>query len=330
MNMPRRKPSLVSLFAGCGGSSLGYQQAGYDVRLAVEWDAGATAAYRCNFPKTLVWEGDICDLSGAEALKLAGVGPGELDVLDGSPPCQGFSTAGKRRFADRRNRLFEEYVRLLEAFRPRAFVMENVSGLVKGKMKLAFAEMTIALKNAGYRVSCRLLNAWWYGVPQDRRRLIWIGMRDDLGVEPSHPAPTQRRPITVTMALDAAGITSGWRGAIKNAIHYGEWRSSQLPSPMLNASQPPVVLIEHHPGYKDAAFHEGLAPTLASGRKTRLTDGNELPRYLTIDEAKILQGFPDTFDVNEYRLIGNSVAPPMAEAVGRHVMRLLRKTAPCP
>jgi DNA (cytosine-5)-methyltransferase 1 len=178
------KPKVVSLFAGCGGSSLGYSMAGYDVRLAVEWDKGATDVYQRNFPTTQVFQGDIANLSVAEALELAGVVPGELDILDGSPPCQGFSTAGKRKFNDSRNQLFLEYVRLLEGFAPKVFVMENVSGLIKGKMKLAFAEMTRALKAVGYTVSCRLLNAWWYGVPQDRKRVIWIGTKEGI---PSHP-----------------------------------------------------------------------------------------------------------------------------------------------
>ena len=131
--------TLVSLFAGCGGSSCGYRAAGYDVRLAVEWDPVAATAYRDNFPGTTVHQGDIASLDGPAALASARIGPGELDVLDGSPPCQGFSTAGRRAFGDGRNRLFEEYVRLLSAFRPRALVMENVTGLRKGKMRLAFA-----------------------------------------------------------------------------------------------------------------------------------------------------------------------------------------------
>ena len=156
-NKPER--SLVSLFAGCGGSSLGYKQAGFDIRLAVEWDSKAADVYRRNFPETSIFGGDIADLTADEALEITGLQPGELDVLDGSPPCQGFSTAGRRKFGDSRNRLFEEYVRMIDVFKPKMLVMENVSGLRKGKMKLMFAEMTIALKQAGYKVSCRELNA---------------------------------------------------------------------------------------------------------------------------------------------------------------------------
>lgn len=316
--------TLVSLFAGCGGSSLGYQQAGYDVKLAVDWNEDAAAAYRNNFPGTPFYEGDIHQLTAHELLALAGVAEGALDVLDGSPPCQGFSTAGKRQFADERNTLFHEYVRLLRAFRPQAFIMENVSGVAKGKMRLVFAEMTLALKDAGYRVSCRLLNAWWYGVPQDRRRLVWVGTRTDLKVEPSHPLPSVRRPMSMAEAL-------GWNAEI-----------------------------ERHSGYMDAEFRDGLSATLSAGRRPRIRmgppygkhrnemyqnqwRGNELPsatlqamrpprvarngevRYLTIEEAKTLQGFPQEFRIEKYALVGNSVPPPMARAVGNHVAGLLQQ-----
>ena len=200
-NEPSNGLNLISLFAGCGGSSLGYKAAGYDIRLSVEWDKGAAPTYRDNFPETPVFQGDIGDLSIEEAINLSGLKPGELDVLDGSPPCQGFSSAGERKFSDERNQLFREYVRILEAYKPKAFIMENVSGLRKGKMRLMFAEMTKALKRTGYKVSCRELNAWWYGVPQNRTRLIWVGIRDDLPFEPSHPKPVVRRPISVKQAL---------------------------------------------------------------------------------------------------------------------------------
>ncbi len=109
---------MVSTFAGCGGSSLGYKQAHYDVRLAIEWDAKAAATYRRNFPSTPLVVDDICNVEYHEAMLGAGLEEGELDVLDGSPPCQGFSTSGKRRMDDPRSQLDVEYVRLLKAFRP--------------------------------------------------------------------------------------------------------------------------------------------------------------------------------------------------------------------
>ncbi len=127
-----------------------------------------------------VFHGNIAKLSVEECLRITGLQPGELDVLDGSPPCQGFSTAGKRKMNDGRNQLFREYVRLLRGLRPKILVMENVSGMVKGKMKLIFAEILRELKASGYHVSARLMNAMHYGVPQSRQRMIFIGVREDL------------------------------------------------------------------------------------------------------------------------------------------------------
>ncbi len=193
-------PTVISTFAGGGGSSLGYLMAGYKELLAVEWDDNAVATLRLNFPELDIYHGDIASLSVEEVLKRTGLQSGEPDVLDGSPPCQGFSTAGNRQMDDPRNNLFREYVRLLRGLRPKVFVMENVSGMVKGKMKLVFAEILQELKASGYQVSARLLNAMYFHVPQSRERMIFIGVRDDLTVKPTHPR-AQTRPFTVREAI---------------------------------------------------------------------------------------------------------------------------------
>jgi DNA (cytosine-5)-methyltransferase 1 len=151
--------------------------AGYRELLAVEWDDHAVETFKLNFPDVPVWHGDIAELSVEECLRITGLKPGELDVLDGSPPCQGFSTAGKRKMDDGRNQLFREYVRLLRGLMPKVFVMENVSGMVKGKMKLIFTEIMRELKASGYQVSARLMNAMYFCVPQSRQRMIFIGVR---------------------------------------------------------------------------------------------------------------------------------------------------------
>lgn len=184
--------TVISTFSGCGGSSLGYKMAGGKMLLAVEWDDDAVATYRLNFPDTPIYHGDIAKLSVEEALSRTGLKPGELDIFDGSPPCQGFSTAGKREFGDDRNQLFREYVRLLRGLKPKTFVMENVSGMVKGNMKLMFAEILTELKASGYNVSARLMNAMHYGVPQSRERMIFIGVREGFGVQPTHPVGSSR------------------------------------------------------------------------------------------------------------------------------------------
>jgi len=140
-------PTVISTFAGGGGSSLGYSKAGFRELLAVEIDDNAVETFKLNFPHVPVFHGDIGKLSVEECMKLAGLSvPGEIDVFDGSPPCQGFSTAGKRQMADNRNQLFREYVRLLRGLKPKAFIMENVS---------------------------------YFYVPQSRERMIFIGVRKD-------------------------------------------------------------------------------------------------------------------------------------------------------
>src|SRR3990167_6980791 len=193
------KPTVISTFAGCGGSSLGYQLAGFRELLAVEWNNSAVATFKANFPHVPVFHGDIALLTSSECMRLAGVTPRELDVLDGSPPCQGFSTAGKRRFNDPRNSLFREFVRLLMDLQPRAFVLENVTGLVKGCMKQAYLVIVAELRACGYRVKGEVLNAMYFNVAQSRERVIVIGIRNDLDVEPSHPKP-QTKPLTVREA----------------------------------------------------------------------------------------------------------------------------------
>ena len=195
-------PTVISTFAGCGGSSLGYSMAGFRELLAVEWDQNAVDTFRLNFPDVPVYHGDIAKLSVDECLTRTGLQPEQLDVFDGSPPCQGFSTAGKRMIDDPRNQLFREYVRLLRGLRPKVFVMENVSGMVKGKMKLIFADILRELKASGYAVSARLMNAMYFNVPQSRERMIFIGVRDDLGVAPTHPRGSNK-PITVREAIGA-------------------------------------------------------------------------------------------------------------------------------
>lgn len=197
--------NVISTFAGCGGSSTGYRMAGFRVLLASEFIPAAQKTYRANArPGTIIDGRDIRKVTAEEFLSAAGLKAGELDVLDGSPPCASFSTAGKRekawgtvkKYSDSEQRaddLFFEYARLVRGIRPKVFVAENVSGLVKGTAKGYFLEILAALKACGYRVSARLLDAQWLGVPQARQRLIFVGVREDLGIDPAHPAPLAYR-----------------------------------------------------------------------------------------------------------------------------------------
>jgi DNA (cytosine-5)-methyltransferase 1 len=183
------RPTVISTFAGGGGSSLGYHWAGYKELLAIDFEKNACDTLKANFPDLTVWQRDITTVQVNEILQQCKIKSGELDILDGSPPCQGFSTAGKRNLNDSRNDLFKEFVRLIEGLQPKVFIMENVSGMIKGGYKGKFNEILQTLKDTGYNVKCKLMNAMWYEVPQSRERVFFIGVRNDLNIEPSFPEP---------------------------------------------------------------------------------------------------------------------------------------------
>lgn len=203
--LPPNGYTVASTFAGGGGSSTGYRMAGFKVVWANELTASARASYAANMAPGTVLDGrDIRKVQPEDILKATGLAAGELDVFDGSPPCVSFSTAGRREkgwgkvtishdATQRQDDLFYEYVRLLRGLQPRVFVAENVSGLIKGTAKGHFLEILAALKDCGYRVEARLLDAQWLGVPQMRQRLIFVGVRHDLGAAPVFPKPLSYR-----------------------------------------------------------------------------------------------------------------------------------------
>lgn len=194
----------VSTFSGCGGSSLGYKMAGFKVLWANEFIPAAQDTYRANHPDTILDGRDIRAVTGADLLASIGLAVGDLDLFDGSPPCASFSTAGKREagwgkvkaYSDTKQRtddLFFEYARLIREVQPKVFVAENVSGLVKGTAKGYFKIILQELKDCGYKVEARLLDAQWLGVPQMRQRLIFVGVRNDLPAAPAFPSPLPYR-----------------------------------------------------------------------------------------------------------------------------------------
>ncbi len=311
------KPTVISTFAGCGGSSLGYKLAGYRELLAVEWDDNAVETFRLNFPEVPVYHGDISKLTGEECMRLAGIKPGELDVLDGSPPCQGFSTAGKRRFDDPRNSLFMEYARLLKELQPKVFVMENVTGMIKGVMKQAYLQIIKTLRECGYRAKGQVMNAMYFNVPQSRERVIIIGVREDLGIEPSHPRP-QGRPVTVKTAwrgISFVGDRLYPRGALKNIVprvRPGEGANKYHPkghyfgTHRLSWDKPSVTIIK------------------TAGATMNLLLHPEIDAGISINECKLLASFPEEYQfVGTYKekwsRIGNSVPPNLMKAIAEHI-----------
>lgn len=171
------KPTAISLFSGAGGCSLGFKSAGYDIRYAVDLAPDAVATYRQNFPGALCEVADIGKIEGKRLLDRAGLGVGELDIMLGGPPCQGFSSAGAKSAIDARNSLLKQYVRILREVRPKWFVMENVEGLLTNADGAHVANAVRSFLAAGYSVNLEKVYAQGYGVPQRRKRVLIVGNR---------------------------------------------------------------------------------------------------------------------------------------------------------
>jgi DNA (cytosine-5)-methyltransferase 1 len=317
--------TVVSLFAGCGGSSLGYQMAGFQELLAIDFDEKAVENFKLNFPDVPIWQRNICEVDAKEILNFCKLQQGKLDVLDASPPCQGFSTAGKRQVTDKRNDLFLEFVRLIKELQPKVFIMENVSGLIKGRMKGKFKEIMITLKSLGYAVKCELLNAKYYGVPQDRKRLIWCGVRKDLKIKPSLPKP-QTRALMISEVIEDL-LNKSQDESIGHIWHDEEKKKTKAYFKALQVKQ----------GQKFAGFAKKYEWNKPVGTLQTPGGSIEIPGHLrnlgchplkirtfSIREYARLQSFPDEFVVlNDlcygFKLIGNAVPPLMMKAIAIHI-----------
>lgn len=311
--MPWNGRKVASTFSGAGGSCTGYRIAGCKVVWANEFVPIAQESYKANAAPESILDGrDIKLVKSEEILQATGLRPGELDIFDGSPPCQAFSTAGKREKgwgtkkkyehgAEQCNeQLFDEYIRLLRGLQPKAFVAENVSGMVKGTVKGMFIEILQALKACGYRVIAKQLDAQWLGVPQSRTRIIFIGIRNDLNAEPEHPKPL---PYNYTVREACPNITRMQTGSFG-----AEWRSSDEPSGACLASD----------GTRDHRRNINA----------RRKDGTIEHRKFTIDELKRICSFPDDFMLKgsyaqQWERLGNSVPPVMMSHVARTICATL-------
>lgn len=187
------RPLGIDLFAGAGGLSLGFEQAGFDVAAAVEIDPVHCAIHKFNFPHCAVIARSVVGLSAAEIRSAAGIGLRNVDVVFGGAPCQGFSMIGQRILDDPRNHLVREFVRIVRELRASYFVFENVKGLTVGRHRRFLEELIELFDDAGYevRLPWKVLDAADFGVPQHRERLILFGARKDLPL-PSYPLPKTR------------------------------------------------------------------------------------------------------------------------------------------
>jgi len=308
---------VISTFSGCGGSSTGYKMAGCEVVACVEWDAHAVECYRANHPTTQVFHGDIHKVTGEMLLNSTGLDVGELDILDGSPPCQGFSTAGKRVLDDPRNSLFKQQLRLIDELRPKHVVIENVSGMIKGAMKPVAGEVVASLKERGYKVSAGLMEAQYFGVPQLRPRVFFIGSR--IGV-PLLPRAISA-PIPCKVAL---------RDVIPDEVIMPWNPSSRLMASHLQPGENGTDVMKRI-GRKDGWFNASMidpdkvSPTIAKTMTGMGCLWHWQRRHISIREALVLTGFPADYILpgafkDRWARIGNSVAPPMSREIVRQVL----------
>ncbi len=245
----------VSTFSGCGGSCLGLEMAGFEILMASEFVEAARDTYRANHPGVFVDDRDIRTVTADDILEQVSLAVGELDLLEGSPPCASFSTAGKRakgwgevkKYSETKQQaddLFFEYARLVDGLQPKVFIAENVSGLVKGVAKGYFKMILRELKDCGYRVEAKLLDAKWLGVPQSRQRLIFMGVRNDLGVRPEWPDPL---PYWYSIRDACPWITNG--GIAKHGF-------GKLETEVLDGDQPAGTIAAH--GFSSQGGHQTL------------------------------------------------------------------------
>ena len=315
----------ISTFSGLGGSSLGYRNAGFKMLACVEWDRHAVDSYKLNHPSTRIYHEDITKISPSRMRGELGLEVGELDLLDGSPPCQGFSSAGKREFNDPRNHLFWSHLRLIEEFQPRAIVVENVAGLIRGKMKRHARAIQEALESQGYEVIVGLVKATCFGVPSYRPRTFFIGLRSDLGISPAFPPVTHDKYVSCSEALkgvapvtmpNSPGKNTQSEFLRKNLLpgECGEdvWRRLRINKTgsfgvlKIHPRKPAFTVIKSCTGYWHWTH-----------------------RHISLEEALVLTGFPSDYRIapagfrKKWERIGNSVAPPVAEAIGRQLIRQL-------
>jgi len=330
---------LISLFSGAGGLDLGFEKAGYDIVLANEYDKTIWDTYEYNHSAPLI-KGDIRNIKSSDF-------PDFIDGIIGGPPCQSWSEAGAQRgINDSRGQLFFEYIRILKEKQPKFFLAENVSGMLANRHSDAVKNIILMFSRCGYDLNVTLVNASDYGVPQDRKRVFYIGFRKDLNVSFDFPKPTT--PYLNQKATLEAAI--------------GDLEKSAVPALPRNKANVDLKILNHEyftgeystifmSRNRVRAWNEQAFTVQASGRQCQLhpqapkmkfieqnkrifVPGKEiLYRRLTVRECARVQGFPDDFEFiytdvdNGYKMVGNAVPVELAYQIANAIKNAMFKTA---
>lgn len=332
--MKTRKAVGIELFAGCGGLSTGFLDAGLHVAAGFEWDARAVDAYHYNhaYRGSVGIRYDLSDAEGEDLLRAARLR--KIDFIIGGPPCQPFSIAGKRQGTrDERASLLDHYVRLIRELKPSAFLLENVPNLATIDDGQILARVQRRLRGLGYGTRYEVVKAADFGVPQMRKRLVLVGIRGRSEIEfpqPSHGEGLQRY-VTVSEVI----------GDLPDAGEFGETGVLNH-EPTAHSAQMIARLKRLLPGKRERfSFHDRLHPDKLS-YTLRAGYGNFSPlrpihykydRVITARESARIQGLSDDFvwpdripRLQQYRQVGNSVPPPLAKAFAQCIAAQLNWT----
>ncbi len=327
--------NIVSLFSGAGGLDLGFEKAGFNIVIANEYDPTIWDTYEKNHSSKLI-KGDIRKISDS-------VFPNDIDGIIGGPPCQSWSEAGALRgIDDARGQLFFDYIRILKEKKPKFFLAENVSGMLSNRHKEAVQNIVELFDECGYDVTIDLVNASDYGIPQDRKRVFYIGFRKDLNVKFIFPtATTQEKKNKKTLRdaiwdLQETAIpslsknrTNGKLEILNHEYFTGSYSTIFMSRNRVRSWDEPAFTVQAsgrqcqlHPQAPEMLFVEKNRRIFVPGKE-------HLYRRLSVRECARLQGFPDDFEfiynnLNDgYKMIGNAVPVELSRIVAERISNYL-------
>lgn len=327
---------LISLFSGCGGLDLGFERAGFEIPVANEFDPSIWQTFRINHPKSRLITKDIRDLS-------VDFFPDDIDGIIGGPPCQSWSEAGAQRgINDSRGKLFFDYIRILKAKRPKFFLAENVSGMLSNRHSKAVEFISEMFKSCGYELTINLVNAKDYSVAQERKRVFYIGFREDLNIDfrfPKGSTENNRKKLTlrdIIWDLQFSAVPSS-QGNFHNvqAENNNEYFTGAFSTIFMSRNRVK--------SWDEQAFtvqasgrHCQLHPqapkmVFFSQNDRRFVKGKEhLYRRMTVREIARVQSFPDNFEFiysnvdDAYKMIGNAVPVNLAYEIAIAISNYLK------
>jgi DNA (cytosine-5)-methyltransferase 1 len=349
-NIMKTNFNAIDLFCGCGGLSYGFEKAGYNILLGIDNDAKALETFELNHKGSKSICGDITEVTYEDDIKPL-IGNKTIDVIIGGPPCQGMSLSGPRKFDDPRNKLYLTYIRLVQEIQPKAFVIENVPGLVglfggqiKDSIIQKFTEM-------GYDIQYKILCASDYGVPQNRKRVVFVGMKKGHFEYP----PIIHEKVSCSMALsdlptledelgneEAQYLTKPQNDYQKLMRKNSDVVKNHIAAVHSDKVRKIISLVPDGGNYKDLPaeyinsrnFHvawtrfasDKPAPTIDTGHRHHFH--YKYNRVPTVRECARLQSFPDDFiflgnKTQQFRQVGNAVPPLMAQCIAEELSKAL-------